>query len=101
MAPEVFKDDKKKRMAYTFRRSSRAMAITSSTTSVAFFANYFSPLLPIKSFGIFSGVIIPLNFILVVMLLPSAIIYYEDKVQDKFCCCFKCKKIDDKAIKEG
>jgi hypothetical protein len=31
-----------KRMTYAFRRASRAMAITSSTTAVAFFANAFS-----------------------------------------------------------
>jgi protein dispatched 1 len=66
-----------KRMYYTFRRAYRAMALTSSTTSVAFFANLLSPLMPIKSFGLFAGVIIPVNFILVVTFLPSFIIIYE------------------------
>ena len=44
---DVFQDDKKKRMAYAFRRGVRAMAVTSSTTSVAFLANVFSPLMEI------------------------------------------------------
>ena len=40
-------DDIHARMAYTFRRAFRTMAFTSSTTAVAFFASYFSPLMPI------------------------------------------------------
>ena len=78
IAPAIFQDDIKKRMAYTFRRASRAMAVTSSTTSVAFFANAFSPLMPIKAFGIFAGIIIPMNFFLVVLVFPSAVIISEN-----------------------
>lgn len=37
----------KKRMSYTCKRASRAMFMTSSTTCVAFLANYFSPIMPI------------------------------------------------------
>lgn len=69
-------------MAYAFRSSARAMAITSSTTSVAFFANIFSPILPIKSFGIFAGVIIPVNFVLVVLFMPPATIIFEDYIKN-------------------
>ena len=80
-------------MAYAFRSSARAMAITSSTTSVAFFANIFSPLLPIKTFGIFSGVIIPINFFLVVMFMPPAVILYEEYIKDAYFCCCECKSL--------
>ena len=79
--PEVFQGKKEKRMAYAFRSSARAMAITSSTTSVAFFANVFSPVLPIRTFGILAGVIIPVNFILVVMMMPSAVIVFEEYIK--------------------
>jgi len=65
-------------MSYTFRRASKAMAITSSTTMAAFFANYIHPVLPIKAFGIYAGFIIPCNFLLVVMFFPSAVVFYED-----------------------
>jgi len=99
LSDEVFQGKKTRRMAYAFRSSARAMAITSSTTSVAFFANIFSPLLPIKTFGIFSGVIIPVNFILVVLFMPPAVIIYEEYVQDKFCCCCKCECIRKKVKK--
>ena len=33
-----------KRLSYSFRRAARAMAITSSTTAVAFFANALTPI---------------------------------------------------------
>mmetsp|Transcript_26882 Transcript_26882/g.40975 ORF Transcript_26882/g.40975 Transcript_26882/m.40975 type:complete len:226 (-) Transcript_26882:871-1548(-) len=88
VAPEVFEGNKKKRMAYAFRRAVRAMAVTSSTTSVAFFANIFSPVMPIRSFGVISGVIIPINYLFVVMFMPGAVIYYEEKFEKfTFCCC--------------
>jgi predicted RND superfamily exporter protein len=77
VAPMFFRDDKKLRMAYAWRRSVRAMAVTSSTTSVAFISNMFSPLMPIKAFGLFAGVIIPVNYILVVIFMPPAIIFFE------------------------
>ena len=64
-------------MAYAFRRAVRAMAVTSSTTSVAFFANFFSPLMPIKAFGVFAGTIIPVNYFLVVLIFQPATIFYE------------------------
>lgn len=66
-----------KRMAYTFRRSARAIFMTSSTTSVAFFGNVFCDIMPMKAFGIFAGVIVPVNFVLVVLFLPPTLIIYE------------------------
>ena len=67
------------------------MLVTSSTTSVAFLANAFSPLMPIKAFGIFAGIIIPLNFLLVIFIFPSAVImqenidiYFKDLYERKF-----------------
>lgn len=86
IAPDII-NDKYRRMAYAWRRAVKAMAVTSLTTSVAFFANAFSPLMPIRGFGIFSGVIIPLNYLLVVMMMPSAAIIYEKWKFAKYCCC--------------
>lgn len=87
---EVIQGDIKKRMAYSFRRGVRAMTVTSSTTAVAFFANAFSPIMPIRSFGIFTGVLIPINFLLVVMIMPPAVIYYEFNIMKKYTKCFGC-----------
>lgn len=87
---EIMQGDLKRRMAYTFRRASRAMSVTSSTTMAAFFANVFSNVMPIKSFGIYAGIIIPLNFIFVVLFFPSATILYERCCAGKCCCCCNC-----------
>ena len=83
-------DTKEKRLAYAFRRAVRAMAITSSTTAVAFFANGFSPIINISAFGIFAGVIVPINYFLVVMIFPPAVVWYEKTVLEKDGCCSFC-----------
>ena len=67
-------------MAYAWKRTVRAAAITSSTTSVAFMANVLSPMMPIQSFGIYAAIIILVNYFLVIMLMPPAIIFYEDRL---------------------
>jgi len=93
-------DTKEKRLAYAFRRAVRAMAITSSTTAVAFFANSFSPLMNIAAFGIFAGVIVPINYFLVIMIFPPAVVWYEDAILNNPSCsgcicwgrCMKSKK---------
>lgn len=106
-----------KRLAYSFRRAAKAMAVTSSTTAVAFFANGLSKIPVIASFGWFAGVIVPVNYLLIIMIFPPAIIWYEKhiigKVSDEngipikdengkttykrpCCICFgKCKKPKD------
>ena len=70
-----------RRMAYTWKRAFKATFITSSTTAVGFFANAFSPLMPIKAFGIFVGVIVPMNFLLVVTIFPAAVIIYDENIK--------------------
>ena len=79
-------------MAYTFRRAARAIAMTSSTTCAAFLANTLSPLMPIKSFGVYAGLIVPINYILVISFFPAAIIILESHLKD---CCTCCSKKDD------
>jgi protein dispatched 1 len=92
----MFKNDLNRRMAYSFRRAARAMAVTSSTTSVAFFANIVSPMLPVRAFGVFAGVIVPINYLLVVMVFPPATILYDKYIHGcchNLCCLmFCCRK---------
>ena len=66
------------------------MAVTSSTTAVAFFVNITSQLMPIRAFGIFAGVIVLVNYFLVVMFFPPAILFYENYIDGKISKCFKC-----------
>ena len=86
-------NDKKRRMAYSFRRGVRAMTVTSATTAGAFYANLLSPVMPIRAFGVFAGTLIPINFFLVVIMMPPAVIYYEDNLRHKKCCCCFDKKM--------
>ena len=60
------------------------MAVTSATTAAAFYANIFSSIMPIKAFGIFAGTLIPINFFLVVMMMPSAIILNEENFKYRY-----------------
>lgn len=64
-------------MAYTFKRASKAMLATSSTTGAAFLATGLSDIMPISSFGIFAGILIPMNFLLVITYYPASLMVYE------------------------
>ena len=58
-------------MAYAFKRAFKAILVTSSTTSVAFLANGLSEIVPIRAFGIFAAIIIPVNFVLIILIMPA------------------------------
>jgi len=77
------------RLSYTWRRAARAMAVTSSTTAVAFLANAFSELMPISSFGIYAAAIVPINYFLVIFFFPAVLMWWEQKVNGKMCNCKK------------
>lgn len=94
IAPEIM-NDKKRRLAYSFRRGVRAMTVTSATTAAAFYANLVSPIMPIRAFGVFAGTLIPVNFFLVVIMMPPAVIYYEAHLRHKVCCCCFDKRLPD------
>lgn len=76
-------------MAFTYRRASRAMLATSSTTAAAFFATGFSTLMPISSFGIFAGILVPVNYLLVIFFFSSIVLIYDKYIQNKCCVCKK------------
>jgi predicted RND superfamily exporter protein len=92
-----FSGNQKKRMAYTFRRASKAIMATSSTTAFAFLSNGFSSLMPVSAFGYFAFVIVPVNYVLIVFYFPAFLIVYENIVKEKeaiaanfvkiICCC--------------
>ena len=76
------------RLSFVYRRAARAMFITSFTTMVAFLSNVLSPLLAISSFGVFSAVLIMVNYCSVVIFFPVVIILHEQSRKDRCCCCF-------------
>jgi predicted RND superfamily exporter protein len=87
-------------MAYAVRRASRAMKVTSATTAAAFYANIFSPIMPIKAFGIFAGTLIPVNYYLVILMMPSAIILHEENFKYRYFFCMKRYTEDGQELNE-
>ena len=55
------------------------MLVTSVTSSVAFAACVSSPIMPIKSFGIFSTIIVLVCFAITMIMLPFGYFIYEKK----------------------
>lgn len=65
------------RLAFTFKKSSSAMFVTSITTAASFLATCFSPIMPICSFGIFSGIVITVNYIMIMLTIPNIYMFYD------------------------
>lgn len=74
-------DDKKKRMAYAFRRVFRATSVSSLTTAAAMVPNVFSLIMPLKSFGIFATIIVIVVYLEILLVLPPAVLVYEQRME--------------------
>jgi predicted RND superfamily exporter protein len=83
-------------MSYTLRRASFACLVTSITTSVAFMANINSQLMPIKSFGAYAGIIIPVNYFLIIFYFPAILMFWDQKIRNTKWGC-----VSEKGIKVG
>lgn len=73
------------RMLYTSRRAVKAVFITSVTTAAAFFVMSASSIIPISTFGFWSGVLILVQFALLITIYPCAIILWERYIRRKRC----------------
>ncbi|XP_070577305.1 protein dispatched homolog 1-like isoform X2 [Ptychodera flava] len=81
------------RLSDAYRRSSVTMLVTSLTTAMAFFVNAFSPLLGVKTFGIFAGILVLVNYFTVITFLPNVVIMHHNHWSDcVWCCCKPCAK---------
>ncbi|VBB31089.1 unnamed protein product [Acanthocheilonema viteae] len=58
-----------------------SMFVTSATTAVAFFANLASEIMVLRCFGIYAGILMIINYILVMIILPAAIIISDAGVK--------------------
>ena len=88
------------RLSDCYRRAAGTMFFTSLTTGCAFLASGFSPLLPLGSFGIFTGLMVFINYISVIVYFPTVIITYHLAFEDYTpVCCRPCKdrlcQVDD------
>lgn len=64
-------------MSYAYKRAGKAMSVTSFTTAIAFFSTATSPIVPISTFGVFAGLLVLLQFVLVMTIYPSALIIWH------------------------
>jgi len=87
------------RMGFTYRRATKAMAVTSFTTISAFLATATSDIMPVSSFGIWAGLVIFVNFCLVITLYPAAVVIWEKWIRHNKCCCC-CPKKEDESNKD-
>lgn len=65
------------RLSFVYRKAASAMFITSFTTMAAFFTSVFSPLLGVSTFGIFSALLVFVNYISVILFFPTVVITHE------------------------
>ena len=75
------------RLDFVYRRAAKAMFITSFTTIVAFLSNVPSPLLAISSFGVFSALLVFVNYCSVIIFFPAVVMVHETYRIGK-CSCF-------------
>ena len=91
---EMLPDDTplKTRVAWTHRRAATAMLITSITTAGAFLSNVFAPVASVRLFALYMGILVLLDFVLVITIYPAAIVVRHRCCIEKGCCYGKLKK---------
>lgn len=69
------------RLSDCYRKAAKTTFVTSVTTMMAFFVSGLSPLLPVKTFGIFSGFLIILNYVWVIIYFPCIIMLHHTRTK--------------------
>lgn len=77
-------------MSWSYKRAVKSMLVTSFTTSVAFFSTVGSPVMPISTLGIWAGMLVLFQFVLVITIYPSALVIWQRSLRNqglfsKFC----------------
>lgn len=67
----------------SYRRAVGAMLITSLTTAVAFAITAFSPLMPIATFGIWTCLLVLMQFLLVATVFPCVLVIWETRFRHR------------------
>lgn len=76
------------RLSDCYRKAAKTTFITSLTTMCAFLVSGLSPLLPVATFGIFSGILVAVNYLFDLLYFPTVIMLYSVKIKpfwDKTC----------------
>ena len=91
------------RMQKTFNVAARAMFTTSCTTFISFMSNATSVFPAVSTFGIFSALLVAVNYCAVITFFPAVIAVYHTRYRKKwwdhpsrlFCCCNRAPFDDD------
>ena len=75
------------RLSDCYRKAGGAMLYTSLTTAIAFAVSASSPLLAIGSFGLFSALLILVNYISIIVFFPTVVVSYHFFWEKYKCCC--------------
>ena len=70
------------------------MLVTSLTTCAAFVATAFTPLQDVQSFGIFTAIVIWVDYMQVITWFPCAVVVYHNSCEQRPVCC-NCKRCDE------
>lgn len=84
------------RLTDCYYRAAKTTFVTSVTTMAAFLVSGMSPLLPVASFGLFTGILVGVNYICDLVYFPTAIVLYSQKIRPKTIKCYDwlSKKVD-------
>ena len=74
------------RVSKVYKTAAKTTFITSFTTMVAFLSNMQSPLLVIYSFGLFSAILIMVNYFSIIFFFPVILILHHKARKGKCCC---------------
>ena len=86
--------DLESRMEWALHRAFRSMAVTSFTSSAAFFAGALSVIPPLRLFGILTGFAILVDFFLTMTFLAAAVVRWSDAHEPDVCCSRKGRSWD-------
>ena len=78
------------RLSKVYKTAAKTTFITSFTTMVAFLSNMQSPLLAVYSFGLFSAILIMVNYFSIILFFPVILILHHEYRKGK-CCCARIK----------
>mmetsp|Transcript_8463 Transcript_8463/g.34825 ORF Transcript_8463/g.34825 Transcript_8463/m.34825 type:complete len:1206 (+) Transcript_8463:235-3852(+) len=65
------------RMSHVYAHAAVAMGVTSATTILAFLSNLGSPFIGIVTFGVFSALLVTVNYMAVVTFFPCVVLVYD------------------------
>jgi len=78
------------RLSHCYRRAAASMFFTSFTTGAAFAVGGFSALLPLGSFGVFTAVLVGVNYLSVIIFFPCVLVTYHLYFEASCCPCTGC-----------